>query len=88
MNPEAQEIFDKIIMKLEGGESLNKHDNSFLRARRSYLSNWQRIKFGDVLYLNRQFLFQKIRVLISFFMKFIKEIMVALVVGLILLLLG
>lgn len=64
MNPEAQEVFDKILSKLDLNEILSEYDRSFLKARRSYLSWSQRIKYTDVLYLNKQFLFYRGRKLV------------------------
>ena len=86
MNPEAQTVFDTILGKLSRKETLLQHEASFLRARRSYLTRWQRIKYGDILYLNKQFLFQKMRDGIVLLVRFAKEIVIALVVGLIILL--
>ena len=83
MNPEAQIVFDAIVAKLNAGEKLSQYDISFLRARRSYLTQWQRIQFGDILYIHKQFFFQKMRTIIGWTGKFIKEIIVALIVGLI-----
>ena len=83
MNPEAQIVFDTIFGKLKAGEKLSQYDVSFLRARRSYLTRWQRIQFGDILYLHKQFFFLKMRTLIGWIGKFIKEIIIALIVGLI-----
>lgn len=83
MNPEAQVIFDKILSRLNAGEKLPEHDVLFLRARRSYLTNWQRMQYADILYIHKQFLFQKIRVIIGWIGKFIKEIVIASIVGLI-----
>lgn len=83
MNPEAQIIFDKILLKLNAGEKLPEHDILFLRARRSYLTGWQRLQYADILYIHRQFLFQNIRTIIGWIGKFIKEIIVASIVGLI-----
>jgi hypothetical protein len=82
MNPEAQAIFDTIISKLNTEEKLSPHDISFLRARRSYLSSWQKLQYGDILYFNKQFLFQKIRLALGHLGRFIKEIVIALLVGL------
>ncbi len=88
MNPEAQAIFNKILIKLDSGAPLMAHDISFLKARRSYLSSWQRLKYGDILYLNKQFFFQKLRNVGVFLGKFAHKIVVgiivAIVVGLIL----
>lgn len=85
MNPEAQIVFDTILGKLNRKEALLQSETSFLRARRSYLTRWQRIKYGDILYLNKQFLFQKVRGGIALLARFAKEIIIALVVGLIIL---
>lgn len=82
MNPEAQAIFDTIISKLNTKEKLSHHDISFLRARRSYLSSWQKLQYGDILYFNKQFFFHKIRITFGHLGKFIKEIVVGLLVGL------
>lgn len=83
MNPEAQTVFDGILAKLNAGERLSRHDVLFLRARRGYLTTWQRIEFGDILYLHKQFFFQKIRVFIGWVGKFIKEIIIAIIVGIV-----
>ena len=83
MNPEAQTVFDKIVAKLNAGERLSEHDILFLRARRGYLTNWQRIQFADILYIHKQFFFQKIRIIIGWVGKFIKEIIIATIVGIV-----
>lgn len=83
MNPEAQVIFDKILSRLNAGEKLSDYDVSFLRARRSYLTSWQRMQYADILYIHKQFLFQNIRIIIGWTGKFIKEIIAASIVGLI-----
>lgn len=83
MNPGAQTVFDGILAKLNSGERLSEHDILFLRARRSYLTTWQRIQFGDILYFHKQFFFQKIRIFIGLIGKFIKEIIGAVIVGLV-----
>ena len=88
MNPEAQAIFDKILAKLKREESLLPHEAAFLRARRSYLTRWQRLKYGDILYLNKQFIFLKIRNAALYMAKFTKEIVLALLVGLVILLIS
>lgn len=88
MNPEAQVVFDKILAKLKREEALLQHEVSFLRARRSYLTRWQRVKYGDVLHLNKQFIFYKIRGVVLFLVKFAKEIALALLVGLVILLIS
>lgn len=83
MNPEAQVIFDKILTKLNGGEQLMDHDISFLRARRSYLTFWQRIKYGDILYLNKQFLLRRINGMGVFLGKSVYQIIINVVVTII-----
>lgn len=83
MNPGAQTVFEGILAKLNAGERLSEHDVLFLRARRSYLTTWQRIQFADILYLHKQFFFQKIRTIIGWVGKFIKEITIALIVSLV-----
>lgn len=88
MNSEAQQVFNKIIIKLNRGDKLSQQDILFLRARRSYLNKRQKFQYGDILYLNKQFFFQKVRMVIGLIGKFIKELIVALIVGLVLFWLG
>lgn len=83
MDKQSQTVFENILNKLRSKDILTSYDAAFLRARRSYLSRWQKVQYGDILYLNRQFLFHKITNLISFISKYIKEIIIALIVGLI-----
>lgn len=83
MNSEAQDIFNKILNKLESSETLSDYDASFLRARRSYLSSWQKFKYGDILYLNKQFLFQKLKKIGIFLGKSIYKIIIAIIVTII-----
>jgi hypothetical protein len=66
MDEKSQITLSLILAKLNRGEMLVEHERSFLRARRSYLSRWQRFEYGDILYLNRQYFFQKIRSIIVF----------------------
>jgi hypothetical protein len=80
MNKEAKIIFNGILAKLGRGEALVEYEQSFLRARRSYLSSWQKLRYGDILYLNRQFLFYKIKTNGVFLLRFSKEIIIALIV--------
>lgn len=82
MNPEAQVVFNNIIGKLSKNENLTKDQISFLKARRGYLSPLQKLKYGDILYLNKQYLFGKTK---DFIVKITKIIILPIAVGLIVL---
>ena len=83
MNPEAQVIFNTILAKLNKSEVLTSYECSFLRARRSYLSPRQRLRYGDILYFNKQLLFYKTKTIGIFLVRFSKGIIIGIIASLI-----
>lgn len=60
MDQKSQAYFDKLLTKLSQKEHLIKEEIAFLRARRSYLTSSQKVIYADILYLNKQYLIQKL----------------------------
>lgn len=64
-------------------QELTDHESKFLRARRSYLSNDQKIKYCGVLYFSRPALYHELNIILKFLSRFTKEIVVGIIIAII-----
>ena len=77
----AREELRKILSKEP--QELTDYESKFLRARRSYLSPNQKIYYSGVLYFSRPALYHETRSAIKLLSRFGKQIVLAIIGGLI-----
>ena len=77
----AREVLSKILAKEP--QELTDYESKFLRARRSYLSTKQKIIYSGVLYFSRPALYHETRSALKLLSKFAKQIVLAIIGGLI-----
>lgn len=79
----AKEELKRILSK--NPRDLNKYESKFLIARKSYLSNEQKIKYSGVLYFSRPALCYELNITFKFISKFTKEIVFGVIVAMVVL---
>lgn len=77
----AREELKKILSKEP--QALTDYKSKFLRARRSYLSAEQKLKYCGVLYFSRPALYHELNVILKFLSRFTKEIIIGVIIAII-----
>lgn len=77
----AREKLKEILSK--DPRVLTDYESKFLRARRSYLSKEQKLKYSGVLYFSRPALYHELKSVLQFLSKFTKAIIIGTIITLI-----